>query len=94
MTLGFTILTGIFYLVPGMIEMVYNSSLNSNKISSRFLYLEITKKRDFLYISIIITFISLIGPFKFLRIFSEGLLGVSLFSYFSTIRKCAPLLLS
>lgn len=92
MTLSIIILTGFFYLVPGMAEILYNSTLASGNMGLNGVYLDILNKRNIVYISGAVFVINLFMPFKIVRLFSFGLFIFSIFLYFNAIRRWIPYL--
>ena len=87
MTFSLMLLSGLFHLVPGNAEIVCQCTTSSGNMGLYGVYMDVINKRNFVYGSLFLGFVSLFTPFKLLRAFSCGLVLFSLFLYFSVIKK-------
>ena len=90
MSLSIIILTGLFYLVPGMVDMPYRYTLHSGNMGLNGLYLDIMSKRNMVYFSILFLSISLFLPYDTLKTILFINLLYCLYIYFTTIDKWYP----
>lgn len=87
MSFSIIILTGLFYLVPGTIEVLHRSTQSTGNLALNGVYFNVLNNRNFVYIFGIFSIITLYLPYKILRLFSEGLFVFFIFSYFNAIDK-------
>ena len=88
------IITGLFYLLPGNVEIYYCYALESRYIAKHGVnldvILDVIDKRNFLYIfglsSLIVSFMQ----FKLLEFFTYCLFLYSIFVYFRSIKRWLP----
>lgn len=85
MAFSIIILTGLFYLLPDMIDLLYNATEGFGNISFNSIYLDVMNKRNFVYMSGVFSIINVFMPFKILRSFSYGLFIFSIFLYFTPL---------
>jgi hypothetical protein len=87
MSFTIIILTGLFYLIPGIVEMLCRSSESIGNMKASNIYFDIEHKRNFIYIT---GFSSILFSFTntyMLRYFFYILFLFSIYSYYSTIKK-------
>jgi hypothetical protein len=80
MTTTNIILSGLFYLIPGNLEIINNDSLSG-------VYDDIKHKRDTLFIFGCSTLVYSLLPFKIIKLFMGGLCVYSIIVYFRTIKR-------
>jgi len=90
MSIRYIALSGLFYLIPGMIETFhyYSENCGNNGITKGFL--DIKSKRDLVYITFLSSITLLLLPFKITRTLSFISFGFSLYFYFNAIKKWHP----
>jgi|APFre7841882793_1041355.scaffolds.fasta_scaffold190420_1 hypothetical protein len=87
MTFFIIILTGLFYLIPGMAEIICETAESSGNFYIIGAALDVKYKRNFVYIT---TFSSILFSFtklKMLQYFFYSLFLFSNYSYYKTIQK-------
>ncbi len=90
MSLNTIIITGLFYLIPGNIEILYREKLSSDADLSAVATLTII--RNFLYTCGLSSLILTFTPFKILGFFSYCLFLYSIYEYFRSIKYRLPFL--
>ena len=81
------ILTGLFYLTPGMADILYHYVDTNEKQLLCNAYSVVINKRNTLYLSALYSVTNLFSPFKLMRLFSYGLFYISVINYFDAIQK-------
>lgn len=90
MMIGHIIISGLFYLIPGMVETFYRYSENNGNMGLAGVFLDIKNKRDLVYVCSLSSFSLLLSPFKITRNLSFAALIFSLCLYFNSIKKWHP----
>jgi hypothetical protein len=85
MSLNRSFITGLFYLIPGNVEMFYCEKFLSSVNLQADSYSTIINKRNFLYICGAFSIFLAFTPFKILRYFAYCLCIYSIYEYFSSI---------
>lgn len=90
MSITYVLLSGIFYLIPGMAETFYRYSENYGNMGYTGIFLDIKNRRNLVYICSLSSFSLIFTSFKIFGVLSNISLLFSLYLYFSTIKKWHP----
>jgi hypothetical protein len=90
MTFNIIIITGVFFLIPGMTELLSNSTEALGNIIETQMYLDIQYKRNFVYTTSFFSILFLLTKMSILRYFFYILFLFSTYSYFVEIKKLQP----
>ena len=84
---GYIIILGIFYLIPGITELLVNTTNSFGNLRDSSIYLDIKYKRNFVYTTLFSSVIFSFTKLYMLRYFFYILFLFSNYSYFITIQK-------
>lgn len=92
MLLGVLLFSGLFYLIPGTIEMLCHSAESVGNMRTSNIYYDIQYKRNFVYITAFSSIFFSHTNMYVLRYFFYSLFLFSNYSYYNTIKKWYPYL--
>ena len=84
---GNIIALGTFYLMPGVTELLINSTNSFGNLRDSQIFLDIQYRRNFLYTTLFSSFIFSFTKMFILRYFFYILFLYSIYLYFVTIKK-------
>lgn len=85
MSFKIIIITGLFYLIPGNAEIYYRSASSQGNLGLAGVFLDIIRKRNFVYMCGLFYIFTLFTPNKIVRSLFFGLLMSTLFLHLKTI---------